>query len=87
MKHTKLKLYITPLFFLLSACSSNNLITEQITKETVENKTKPVITNKAKKVLCIYKKEKGIAEVTAINEYTYQFKFYTISFTPKAITF
>jgi len=29
-----------------------------------------------KHAVCIYKKEKGIAEVVAIKQYAYQFKFY-----------
>jgi hypothetical protein len=42
----------------------------------MEQSTEQVKTIEPKQTLCTYKKEKGIAEVTAINKQSYQFKFY-----------
>jgi len=56
------------MLLLITACSSNYLITDQIPHH---EKTEDL-----KQALCIYKKEKGIAEVIAIKQYAYQFKFY-----------
>jgi hypothetical protein len=68
MKHNKFKLCIITLLLFLSACGSNTLITKQSSGHEKNNDLK--------QTLCIYKKVKGIAEVTAISKHTYQFKFY-----------
>lgn len=84
MKHTNFILSIIALVLLLSACSSNTLISGKTTDQTAVPNTEQgtgknseqAITDVPKQALCIYKKEKGIAEVTAVNKDTYQFKFY-----------
>jgi len=52
----------------MTACSSNKLITDKSPHHDE--------TDDLKQALCIYKKEKGIAEVIEINQHAYQFKFY-----------
>lgn len=68
MKHIIFTVLIPTVLLLMSACSSNKLIIDQ---RHHHDKTEDI-----KQALCIYKKEKGIAEVMAINQHTYQFKFY-----------
>ena len=69
MKNINLRLINSiPLIMLLTACSSNQSITSEGTH--LEK------ADRQKQALCIYKKEKGIAEVIAIKQDSYQFKFY-----------
>jgi len=68
MKQINFFLSIIPLLLLLIACSTNKPVTD---KNLTHEKTKD-----PKHTLCIYKKEKGIAEIIAIKQRTYQFKFY-----------
>lgn len=58
--------------FLVSACSTNKLIKNNAMQSPTALKEE----QSSKKILCVYKKEKGIAEVIAIKPDSYQFKFY-----------
>jgi len=68
MKYINFTVFIVPLLLLITACSSNKLITVQ---SPHHEKSETL-----KQALCIYKKEKGIAEVIAVSQYAYKFKFY-----------
>ena len=68
MKHIKIQFITTFWLLLLTACSSKQALVIQ--SPIHEN------TTDLKQTLCIYKKEKGIAEVIAISNHSYQFKFY-----------
>lgn len=65
---------IIPLSLLMSACSSIQLTSEPSKHHGTTHEVKQIKDETTE--LCIYKKEKGIAEVTEILPHSYQFKFY-----------
>ena len=66
MKHNTFLFYVFTLLF-LSACSSLHNKPLQQTHSGAKSDLLP---------LCVYKKEKGIAEVISIGESSYHFRFY-----------
>jgi hypothetical protein len=67
MKKINLSIQSICLLLLLTACSSKPITNNDTLFEKIEVPQQAV---------CIYKKEKGIAEVIAIEQNSYQFKFY-----------
>jgi len=65
MKHINFTVLISSVLLLITSCGAIKRLPDH-----------HEMTDSTEQELCIYKKEKGIAEVIEINQHVYQFKFY-----------